>query len=520
MNKLTSAKDAIELIKDGDVVAISGFMLATAADEIYATIEEKFLTTGSPKSLTLYQAAGISDYKTAGTLRLTHEGLLKRYVTGHFANNQAMISLVNNNKIECYNLPQGVICHLYRAAAAGKVGEITKVGLNTYMDPRQLGAKMNSVTTENIVELIDVLGEEHLLYKAPKFNIGLVRGTTADEHGNISFEEESSYIDALDVAMAVKACGGKVIAQVKNYVKSESMQRNKVHIPGVFVDKVVVCSDVEKHHRMTPGTVYDPVLAGYYKKDVAGFKGMALDNRKIIARRAAMELNANAVVNLGIGIPEGVASVASEEGFGNDLVLTIESGLIGGIPQGGNSFGSAVNSWASLPMTSQFDFYNGGGLDVTFLGFAEIDPKGNINVSKFGPKIAGCGGFIDISQCTKKIVFCGTLTAGGLVEEIVDGKLVIVNEGKQKKFLHDIEQITFSAEMVARFGQEVLIVTERCVFKYGSEGLTLIEVAPGIDIEKDIIGQMAYKPMISENLKTMDARLFSEAVMGLKDELK
>lgn len=520
MNKLISANDAIELIKDGDVVAISGFMLSAAADEVYAAIEEKFLKTGLPRDLTLYQAAGITDYKTAGTLRLTHEGLLKRYVTGHFANNQAMISLVNENKIECYNLPQGVICHLYRAVASGKVGEITKVGLNTYIDPRQLGAKMNAVTTENMVELIDVLGEEHLLYKAPKFNIGIVRGTTADEHGNISFEEESSYIDALDVAMAVKACGGKVIAQVKNFVKSDSMQRNKVHIPGIFVDKIVQCSDVEKHHRMTPGTVYDPLLAGYYKQGNIGFKGIPLDNRKIIARRAAMELNANAIVNLGIGIPEGVASIASEEGFGNDLVLTIESGLIGGIPQGGNSFGSAINSWATLPMTSQFDFYNGGGLDVTFLGFAEIDPKGNINVSKFGPKIAGCGGFIDISQCTKKIVFCGTLTAGGLVEEIKDGNLVIVKEGRQKKFLGEIEQITFSADMVEKFGQDVLIVTERCVFKYGIEGLTLIEVAPGIDVEKEIITQMAYKPMISKDLKIMDARIFSEGIMGLKDELK
>lgn len=519
MNKLYTVKDAVNLIKDGDIVAISGFMLAAVADEVFANIEEKFLKEGAPRDLTLYQAAGVTDFKTAGTIRLTHEGLLKRYICGHYGNNQKMIDMVNSNRIESYNLPQGVIEHLFRAAASGKVGEITKVGLKTYMDPRQAGGKMNSITTENIVELVDILGEEHLLYRAPKFNIGLVRGTTADELGNISMEEESAYIDALDVAMAVKASGGKVIVQVKNYVRSDSMKRSQVIIPGIFVDAVVLTSDVEKYHRQTPGSVYDPILAGHYKKEGTGFKPIPLDNRKIIARRAAMELNSNAVVNLGIGIPEGIASVASEEGFGDDLVLTIESGLIGGIPTGGSNFGSAINAWAALPMSYQFDFYNGGGLDVTFLGFAEIDPAGNINVSKFGPKIAGCGGFIDISQCTKKIVFCGTFTAGGLIQEIRNGELVISQEGKQRKFMENIEQVTFSAEMVAKSGQEVMIVTERCVFKYTTEGLTLMEIAPGVDIEKDIISLMAFKPAISKDLKTMDERIFKEGLMGLKDEL-
>jgi propionate CoA-transferase len=515
MNKLVSVEQAVNLIKDGDTVAISGFQCATVAEEVYEKLAEKFLETGSPKNLTIYQGAG-----NQGTKRITYEGLIKRYVTGHYASNQPMIDMVNQNKIESYNLPQGVIDHIYRAVASGKVGEITKIGLNTYIDPRQQGGKMNDITKEDLVQLLEINGEEYLIYKAPKFDIGIIRGTTADEHGNISFEEESSYIDALDIAMAAKNSGGKVIVQVKNYVKSESMDRASVHVPGVLVDAIVITSDVEKYHKQTLDRIYDPVVAGHYHKKVETAKPLELNNRKIIARRAAMELKPSSVVNLGIGIPELIAHVANEEGFGQELVLTIESGLIGGIPVGGKSFGSAINAWASLPMTSQFDFYNGGGLNVTFLGFAEIDPKGNINVSKFGLNIAGCGGFIDISQSTKRIVFCGTFTAGGLKEEIKDGKVTITKEGRQSKFLDSIEQITFSADMVPIFEQDVMIITERCVFKYEKDGLTITEIAPGIDLEKDIFAHMGFKPNVSGNLKLMDERVFRDELMGIKNEIR
>jgi propionate CoA-transferase len=514
MSKLVSVEEAVNLIQDGDTVAISGFLLATVADEIYAKIEEKFLEAQAPKNLTLYQAAG-----NAGTKRLSHEGLIKRYVTGHYASNQAMIDLVNQNKIENYNLPQGVITHIYRAAASGKIGEITKVGLHTFVDPRHSGGKMNDVTKEDLVELLDIKGEEHLLFKAPKFNVGIIRGTTSDENGNISFEEESCIADAFDIAMAVKNCGGKVIVQVKNYVKSSSMDRTTVQIPGVLIDAIVLSTNVEKYHRQAPGCVYDPVLAGHYQKEVAASERLELDNRKIIARRAAMELKPSSVVNLGIGIPEVVAHVAEEEGFGNELVLTIESGLIGGIPTGGSTFGSSMNAWAALPMIGQFDYYNGGGLNVTFLGFAEIDKSGNINVSKFGTKIAGCGGFIDISQCTKKIVFCGTLTAGGLIEDIEDGKLVIKQEGNKTKFLESIESVSFSAETANSTGQDVMIITERCVFQYSKEGLILTEIAPGVDMEKDIFPYMAFRPVVSSELKLMDERIFKNDLMGIKNEI-
>ena len=520
MNKLLTMDQALDLIKDGDNVACSGFMLMTTPRGIYKAIGERFLETGHPCNLTVMHAAGNGNNNDQGIIEMSYEGLITRYITGHFANNKRLIEQTNANKIKCYNFPQGVVAHMFRAAAAGKIGEITKIGLGTFCDPRFGGGKMNEATTEDLVELIDILGQEHLLYKVPTLNIGLIRGTTADEYGNISLEEEAAPVDALDVAMAVKSMGGKVIAQVKQVVSSKSMERNKVVIPGTMVDAVVIAEKPEETHRQTPGSYYNPVLAGYYKVETASTKKMPLDERKVIARRAAMELTKNSVVNLGIGIPEGVAAVANEEGCGQELILTVESGLIGGIPTGGFNFGSAMNAWAALPMTSQFDFYNGGNLALTCLGFAEVDVDGNVNVSRFGAKIAGAGGFIDISQSTKTVVFCGTLTAGGLKLAVEDGKMVIVEEGKKIKFKNSIDQFTFSADFSKKFGQKILFVTERCVFQVKEEGLVLTEVAPGIDIEKDILPYMEFAPIVPEDVKLMDARLFAEEPMGLAEMLE
>lgn len=519
MGKRMSLDEALNLIHDGDNVAVSGFMLMTVPRELYLGIGQKFLETGHPCNLTVMHAAGNGNNKDQGIIDMTYEGLITCYITGHFANNGKMVELVNANKVKSYNFPQGVIAHMYRAAAAGKPGEITRIGLNTFCDPRISGGKMNEATKEDLVELIDVLGEEMLIYKTPKLNIGLIRGTTADEHGNITMEEEGAPVDALDVAMAVKAMGGKVIAQVKNYVSSASIERHKVVIPGNMVDAVVVSENPVENHRQTPGSFYDPILSGYYKQAGVVFASIPLDERKVIARRAAMELAPNSVVNLGIGIPEGVAAVAAEEGAGDQLLLTIESGLVGGVPTGGQNFGCAVNAWAALPMTSQFDYYNGGNLNLTCLGFAEVDNIGNVNVSRFGARIAGCGGLVDISQSTPTVVFCGTMTAGGLQEKVEDGRLVIVQEGKKVKFKRSVEQITFSAEYSKKRGQKVLFITERCVFQVTDEGLKLTEVAPGIDIEKDILPYMEFAPIIPENVKLMDARLFAEEPMGLLEIL-
>jgi propionate CoA-transferase len=515
--KQVTLEEALNLIPDGANMAVSGFMLGCVPRELYVGIAERFQKTGHPRGLTVMHAAGNGNNKDQGIIDFSYEGLITRYICGHYANNSRLIDLTNANKITAYNFPQGVIAHMYRAAAAGKPGEITRIGLHTFCDPRLQGGKMNEVTTEDLVELLTIDGQEYLLYKMPKLDIGLIRGTTADENGNITMEEESAPLDALDIAMAVRTMGGKVIVQVKNVVSSKSIDRTQVVIPGNLVDAVVVSENPIENHRQTPGSYYDPVLAGHYQLNDVSFSSIPFDERKVIARRAAMELKPNSVVNLGIGIPEGVAAVATEEGAGDQLLLTIESGLIGGIPTGGQNFGSAINAWAALPEAAQFDYYNGGNLALTCLGFAEVDPTGNVNVSKFGSRIAGVGGFVDISQSTKTIVFSGTMTAGGLKLAIEDGKMVIVQEGKKIKFKKNLDQITFSSQFSKETGQKVLFVTERCVFQIVDEGLKLIEVAPGIDIEKDILPYMEFKPIIPENVPLMDARIFRDEPMGLAE---
>lgn len=509
MDKRKTLSDAINLIKDGDTVALSGFMLATAAREIMVGIGNKFKNEGKPRNLTLYQGAGIGNNRDQGVCEMSYPGLVKRYVTAHFANNKPMINMTLNNEVEAYNFPQGVISHLYRQAAGKKPFEITKIGLNTYCDPRLKGGKVNDAAKDDLVELIEIDGEEYLKYRVPTYDIGIIRGTTSDEYGNITMEEESSIIDSLDIAMAVKASGGKVIVQVKNIVSSSSINRKDVIIPGIFVDAVVKSENPEEYHRQTPGTYFSPVISGKYKSDDFDFTKIGMDERKIIARRAIKELRQGSVVNLGIGIPEAVSSVAAEEGI-SDIVLTVESGLIGGIPLGKSDFGSAVNAWASLAMASQFDFYNSGGLDKSFLGFAEIDSDGNINVSRFGDRIGGCGGFIDITQSTKNIVFCGTMTSDGLKTKYDGEKLNIVSEGKKIKFKKKIDEITFSAYQSRVNNQNVILVTERCVFKFDEDGLILSEIAPGIDIEKDIFGVMEFRTRVSDTLKIMDKSIFMD----------
>lgn len=517
MSKRVDIDTAIGMIRDGDVVAVSGLMLIATPRELYVGIGEKFNSTGHPRDLTIVAASGNGNSKDQGLYDISYDGLVTRYITGHFANNSRMVELVTQNRLQCYNYPQGVITHIYRALAGGKPGEITRIGLNTFCDPRFGGGKLNEVTKEDLVHVIDVLGQEQLLYTVPTLNIGLIRGTTADELGNISMEEEIAPIDVQDIALAVKAQGGKVIAQVKNYVTAGSLTRRQVVVPGCLVDAIVVSEKPLESHRQTPGNYYNPVLAGYYRQNDIGFASIPLNERKIIARRAAMELTPGALVNLGIGIPEGVAAVASEEGIADQITLTVETGLIGGVPIGGNDFGAAVNAWATLPIASQFDLYNGGNLKMSCLGFAEVDEEGNINVNRIGNKIMGCGGFIDISQPTKKIVFAGTMTTGGLEVEINDGRLIIKKEGRMKKFIKKTEQITFNASYSRKLEQEIYYVTERCVFRIGDRGLELTEIAPGIDMEKDVLAQMDFMPAISPDLKLMNSRIFDDGKMGLRE---
>ncbi|MBK1811268.1 acyl CoA:acetate/3-ketoacid CoA transferase [Clostridium sp. YIM B02505] len=514
MSKVMSAEQAISLIKNGDTVAVGGFIGIGHPEGITKKLKEIYLEKGAPNSLTLVYAAGQGDGKEKGLNHLGQEGLLSKVIGGHWGLAPKVQELAIKNKIKAYNLPQGVISSLYRDIAAGKPGTITHVGLKTFVDPRVEGGKLNDFTTEDIVKVIEIDDKEYLYYKAFPINVAIIRATYADEEGNASLQKEAATLDGLSMAQAAKNSGGKVILQVEKIVSKGNLDPRLVKIPGILVDAVVVAS--AEDHMQTFAEVFNPAFCGEIKMPASSIKSLPMDERKIIARRCAMELVPNAIANLGIGMPEGISMVANEENISSALRLTIESGPIGGIPAGGLSFGAAINPDSIIDQSSQFDFYDGGGLDVAFLGLAQCDEKGNINVSKFGPKIAGCGGFINITQNSKKVVFCGTFTAGGLKINISDGKLIIDKEGKSKKFIKDVEQITFSGDYAREVKQSVLYITERAVFRLTSAGVELEEIAPGVNLEKDILDQMDFRPIISKDLKLMDERIFKDELMNIK----
>lgn len=518
--KLIAAEQAVKLIKDGDTLGINGFVTFSHPEELSAEIEKQFLQTGHPNNLTLVYGAGQGDGKTPyGLNHYGHEGLTKRVVCGHIGLAPTLANLITANKIEGYNFPQGVVAHLFRAIAGKKVGVITHVGLKTFADPRVEGAKMNSKTTEDLVDLLNINGKEFLLYKYFPVNVALIRGTTADEFGNITMEDEAVHLETLSIAAAAKNSGGIVIAQVKRLAKRGSLHPQRVRVPGILVDYIVLASD-PKYHRMSNAIEIDNhSLSGTVKVPLSSLPPMEMNERKIIARRCAFEITPYSVVNLGIGVPDGVASIAVEEGFDEYITLSIESGAVGGVPAPGVLIGGSTNADSFIDQPYQFDFYDGGGVDATFLGLAQADVKGNINVSKFNNRAVGCGGFINISQNAKKVVFCGTFTASGLTVAVEDGKLKIIQEGKHKKFVSEVEQITFSGDYAKDIGQDVLYVTERAVLKLTKQGLMLTEIAPGVDLQKDILDQMDFKPLIAPDLKLMDRRIFGLGIMGIKQEI-
>ncbi|HTZ38828.1 MAG TPA: acyl CoA:acetate/3-ketoacid CoA transferase [Syntrophales bacterium] len=514
--KIVSADEAVRLIRDGDTVALDGVMGGGTPDELIIALEKRFMESGEPRGLTLLYASGIGDGKDKGVNRIAHEGLLKRVVAGHWALTPKMQKIAIGEKIEAYNFPQGVLSHMFRDIAAGNPRTISSVGLGTFVDPRLGGGKINAMTKEDLVEIITFDGKEYLAYRTMPVQVAFLRGTTADMDGNITMEREAMTLEVLPIAMAAKNSGGFVIVQVERIADRGALNPRHVKIPGILVDCVVVARP--ENHWQTYGTPYNPAFSCEFKVPAASVAPLEMDDRKIIARRAAFELRPNMVVNLGIGMPEGVASVANEEGIFEYLTLTAEAGSIGGIPAGGQNFGAATNMDCLLDMHHQFDFYDGGGLDLACLGLAQMDRHGNVNVSRFGPRLAGCGGFIDISQNSKKMVFVGTFTAGGTKVAADDGKLRIVREGGVKKFVNEVEQVTFSGKTARMNNLDVLFVTERCVFTLTDEGVELTEIAPGVDLEKDILAYMDFKPIV-KNPKKMDERIFRLPPMDLKKDL-
>lgn len=516
-DKVISAADAIALIGDDDVVTTTGFVQSCIPEALHAALEARFVETGSPKDLTLIMCAGAGDSKGLGTGRLYHDRLLKRVIAANFGRMPKVAEAAQGNRICGYNLPQGVISQLYRACAAGQPGLFSKVGLHTYVDPRLGGGKVNDLTEEDIVKLVEVEGEEWLFYKATKIDVAFIRGTSADPSGNISMEKEALTLDGLAQAMAAHNNDGIVIAQVERIVEQGSIKPKDVKVPGILVDCIVV-ADPPEMHRMNYATMYDPAFSGEIRVPVENMPKMTLDARKVIARRAAFELPPNGVVNLGVGAPDGVASIANEEKVTPYITLTTEAGAIGGVLAGGSSFGSSANAHAIIDQSQMFDFYDGGGLDLTCLGMAECDADGNVNTSRFGGRLNGCGGFINISQNSRAVVFAGTFTVGGLKVDIKDGVVAIVQEGRAKKFVKRAEQITFSGSFAQERSQPVIYVTERCVFQLTQGGLELIEVAPGIDIERDILAQMDFEPVINKPVP-MEPRIFRDEPMDLLSDL-
>ncbi|MBO5069749.1 MAG: acyl CoA:acetate/3-ketoacid CoA transferase [Roseburia sp.] len=512
--KIMKAAEAVErYIRSGSTVTFSGFANGLIhPEEILIAIQEA-AQKGHIKDLTVIYAAGQGDGKDRGLNHLAVDGLCRTVIGGHWGLAPELGRFAMENKFAAYNLPQGTLSQLFREIAAGRPGVVTHVGLGTFVDPRLEGGKLNQKAREagDLVQLVQFNGEEKLFYPAMPIDVAVLRATYADTKGNCTFEKEGAYAEVIAQAQAAKNSGGKVIVQVERVVNHGCLDTRLVRLPGIYVDAVVVAD--EENHFQTFGSRYNPAYSGEVRLPVDAVEPLSMDIRKVIARRAAMELIPNAVTNLGIGMPEGVATVAAEEEL-EEMILTTEGGCIGGIPAGGKDFGAATNVDCILDQPAQFDFYDGGGLDIAFLGLAQMDQAGNINVSKFGPKIAGCGGFINITQNAKKVVYCGTFTAGGLKVDIADGKLMICQEGKVKKLIPEVEQITFSGSYAASQNQPVLYITERAVFELTAEGVELKEIAPGVDLQRDILEQMEFEPVIKD-IKIMDTRIFREEPMAL-----
>lgn len=521
MFQVIDKKEAAKMIKNNDEIVFNSFGSICFPEELCKEIGKRFLETGEPNNLSYFFATAGVWNETRMIELMSYEGMVRKVITSHFTPVLKIQKMASENKIEAYNLPLGVMSHLLRAAAGRKPGIITKIGLKTNIDPRINGCAVNEISKEKISEVIKIDGEEFIFYKAPKPSVAILRGTTADVNGNITMEKEAVFLDPFSVAMSAKANGGKVIVQVERISGEKAVARD-VKIPGPIVDAIVVEPEQsqvmnEKYNPTYTGEIRIPdseiplLLEKIKESNIkVGRKVERTYCHKIISRRAAMELEDNAVVNLGVGIPELIPIASKEIGQSKKFTLTVEAGPIGGYPSIGLSFGASINVEVLHDMAYQFDFYDGGGLDITFLGALQVDKNGNVNVSRVGKNIIGVGGFINLTQRAKKVVFCFPFSGGGLEVDLKEGELVILKEGKYQKFCIEVEEISASGEFAATNGQEVIYITERCVFKLTNEGLMIVEIAPGISVKEDIIDKMPFKPLIDNNIKIMDLKIFNK----------
>ncbi len=511
VGKVIPVRDAVGLVRDGATVVIGGSGAGHALpqrfiDELAAVYEE----AGHPRDLTTVRVVGIGDFADRGFSQLGLPGLQRRTIGSNIGNEPRLGALVEANEIEAYSFPQGVLSQLMREIAAGRPGLVTHVGLGTYVDPRQTGGRQNARTTEDMVEVVTLRGREWLLFHAFPIDVAVIRGTTADEDGNLTMEGEAVQGEMLAMAMATRNSGGIVIAQVRQVARRGSLPQREVKVPAALVDHVYVDPD----QWQTYITRDSPYYAGTLRRPVIDEPPLPLDVRKLIARRSLLEFPPGAICNLGFGISQLIGRVAWEEGITDRLVLTVEQGIFGGVPVAGNEGGAGFNYQAMIDQPYMFDFYDGGGLDIASLSFAEVDAEGNVNVHAFEGRVRGPGGFPNISARTPRINFVGTLTAQGL-DLRIDGGVRVVREGSLRKFVPRVREISFSGRLARERGQQVRYITDRAVFELADDGLELIEVAPGIDVERDVVGQMGFRPRVAAELRTSDPRLYADGPMGL-----
>ncbi len=519
-----TAEAAAQLIPNRATVTVSSSAAQLVPDKVLSGIEARFLASGEPRELTVVFPVAVGDsFGTVGLDHLAYPGLIKRLIGGSYVNGPAskpspkIYAMIHADQVEAYNLPLGVLMHLHRDIAAKKPGTITKIGLGTFVDPRDEGGRMNRITPPDLVEVIQLLGEEWLLYRALPIDVAIIRATTADTHGNLTFEHEGVVLAVLAQAMAAHNSGGMVIAQVKRVAAAGTLPPHMVKVPGILVDALVV----DPEQRMNTGINYDPAISGEIRTASFPVEPLPLGPEKVIARRALCQLRPGDIVNLGFGISAMVPQAAFEEGVFEYLNFTVEQGAIGGLPLTGFAFGASHNPEAIIDSAAQFDLIDGGGVTVGCLSFAEVDGHGNVNVSRLTAQphvLAGAGGFINIAQGTRKLLYCGTLTAGGLDVRVEEGRVRIIQDGRFPKFVARAQHVTFNGALAAKQGQEVWYFTERAVFHLTTDGPVLVEVAPGADMERDIRAKVGFPLRVAPDLRPMDARLFRADRMDLASE--